>query len=102
MGASICQVLRTSFGTFRTLLSFQFPITSAGRLIKRTGADGLSRPSRDLLCPSYQQGSYFAFLGRFTAEKGPEEAIRIAHATGVPLRIAAKIPRGERRYFKDH
>ena len=55
----------------------------------------------DLLCPSYQPGSYFAFLGRFTAEKGPEEAIRIAHTTGIPLRIAAKIPRGERRYFKD-
>jgi glycosyltransferase involved in cell wall biosynthesis len=55
----------------------------------------------DLLRPSYEQGSYFAFLGRFTAEKGPEEAIRIAHATGIPLRIAAKIPRGERRYFKE-
>ena len=28
--------------------------------------------------PSFDQGSYLAFLGRLTAEKGPEDAIRIA------------------------
>ncbi|MGN8544824.1 glycosyltransferase family 4 protein [Bradyrhizobium sp. 13971] len=53
-----------------------------------------------LFNPSNEQGSYLAFLGRFTAEKGPEDAIRIAQAAGKPLRIAAKIPRGETRYFK--
>src|SRR5215216_6062857 len=56
----------------------------------------------DLFRPSYEQGSYLAFLGRLTAEKGPESAIRIARAAGMPLRIAAKLPRGERRYFKEH
>ena len=35
-----------------------------------------------------------------TAEKGPEDAIRIAEAVGMPLRIAAKIPRAETAYFK--
>src|ERR1700761_2841879 len=50
--------------------------------------------------PSFDQGSYLAFLGRLTAEKGPEDAMRIARAAAMPLRIAAKIPRGETTYFK--
>ncbi len=53
-----------------------------------------------LLRPSYDKGSYLAFLGRLTAEKGPVDAIRIAEAVGMPLRIAAKIPRAETAYFK--
>src|SRR5947209_6291761 len=52
------------------------------------------------LRPVFSPGSYLAFLGRLTAEKGPEIAIRIAHAAGIPLRIAAKVPRGETAYFK--
>jgi len=51
--------------------------------------------------PNFEPGSYLAFLGRLTAEKGPEVAIRIARAAGMPLRIAAKVPRSERRYFKE-
>ncbi|WP_050420917.1 glycosyltransferase family 4 protein [Bradyrhizobium tropiciagri] len=54
----------------------------------------------NLLRPSYEEGSYLAFLGRLSAEKGPEDAIRIAHAAGKPLRIAAKIPRAETAYYK--
>jgi glycosyltransferase involved in cell wall biosynthesis len=54
----------------------------------------------DLFCPSYREGTYLAFLGRLTAEKGPEDAIRIARAAGMPLRIAAKLPRAETAYFK--
>ena len=46
------------------------------------------------LRPSFERGSYLAFLGRLTAV-----AIRIARATGMPLHIAAKVPRGERGYF---
>ena len=56
----------------------------------------------NLFRPSYEPGSYLGFLGRLTAEKGPEDAIRIAHAAGKPLRIAAKIPRAETAYFKKH
>src|SRR5205085_5307353 len=55
----------------------------------------------DLFRPSFEGGPYLAFLGRITAEKGPEAAIRIAHAARMPLRIAAKVPRGERGYFKE-
>src|SRR5436309_10788193 len=55
----------------------------------------------DLFRPSFEAGSYLAFLGRLTAEKGPEAAIRIARAANMPLRIAAKVPRGERGYFKE-
>jgi glycosyltransferase involved in cell wall biosynthesis len=53
------------------------------------------------LRPSLSPGRYLAFLGRLTADKGPEAAIRIARAAGMPLHIAAKVPRGERRYFKE-
>ncbi|UPJ80734.1 glycosyltransferase family 4 protein [Bradyrhizobium sp. 183] len=56
---------------------------------------------KDMFRPSYEPGSYLAFLGRLTAEKGPEDAIRIARAAGMPLRIAAKIPRAETAYFKN-
>src|SRR3954471_6895021 len=54
----------------------------------------------DAFRPVFKRGSYLAFLGRLTAEKGPEVEIRIAQAAGMPLRIAAKVPRGERAYFK--
>jgi glycosyltransferase involved in cell wall biosynthesis len=35
-------------------------------------------------------------------ERGPGGAIRIARAAGLPLRIAAKIPRAETAYFRKH
>jgi glycosyltransferase involved in cell wall biosynthesis len=56
----------------------------------------------DLLQPSFAPGTYLAFLGRLTAEKGPQTAIRLARASGLPLRMAAKIPRSETRYYKEH
>jgi glycosyltransferase involved in cell wall biosynthesis len=55
----------------------------------------------DLLRPRLEAGSYLAFLGRLTPDKGPEAAIEIARAADMPLRIAAKVPRGERGYFKE-
>jgi len=56
----------------------------------------------NIIAPSYEPGSYLAFVGRLTREKGPEAAIRIAKAAGKPLRMAAKIPRAESRYYKEH
>jgi len=53
------------------------------------------------LRPSYEAGSYLAFLGRLSREKGPAGAIRIAQRAGMKLRIAAKVPRTERSYFKE-
>jgi glycosyltransferase involved in cell wall biosynthesis len=55
----------------------------------------------DWLRPNFGPGQYLAFLGRLAPEKGPEPAIRIARAAKMELRIAAKIPRGERGYFAD-
>jgi glycosyltransferase involved in cell wall biosynthesis len=55
----------------------------------------------DSLRPRIERGTYLAFLGRLTPDKGPEAAIEIARAIDMPLRIAAKVPRAERRYFKE-
>jgi glycosyltransferase involved in cell wall biosynthesis len=54
-----------------------------------------------LLLPNLQPGRYLAFLGRFTPEKGPHIAIRLARKSQLPLRIAAKIPRMQTHYFKE-
>jgi glycosyltransferase involved in cell wall biosynthesis len=51
--------------------------------------------------PSYKPGSYLAFLGRLTKEKGPETAIALAREAEMPLCMAAKIPRSETRYYKE-
>lgn len=44
-------------------------------------------------------GQYLAFLGRIVREKGIEQAIAIAHRSGVPLKIAAKVDRTDQEYF---
>lgn len=45
-------------------------------------------------------GGYCAFLGRMSAEKGPDAAIRIAKAAGVDLKMAAKVGAGDRAYYE--
>ena len=54
----------------------------------------------DLLRPSFGQGSYLAFLGRISPEKRPDRAIRIARASGIPLKIAAKVDKIDENYFR--
>jgi glycosyltransferase involved in cell wall biosynthesis len=51
--------------------------------------------------PSFEQGSYVAFLGRISPEKRPDRAIRIARAAGIPLKIAAKIDKVDEDYFRN-
>ena len=46
-------------------------------------------------------GGYLAFLGRISPEKGPERAIAIAKALGMPLKIAAKVDRADEAYFQE-
>ena len=43
---------------------------------------------------------YLAFLGRIAPEKGPDRAIRIARAAGIPLKIAAKVSDADRPWFE--
>src|SRR5439155_18640429 len=46
------------------------------------------------------RGSYFAFLGRVSPEKGLERAIEIARRAGARLRIAAKVDPADEAYFR--
>jgi glycosyltransferase involved in cell wall biosynthesis len=46
-------------------------------------------------------GTYLAFLGRIAPEKGVEQAIAIAQQAGMPLKIAAKVDRADREYFRE-
>jgi glycosyltransferase involved in cell wall biosynthesis len=54
----------------------------------------------DLLTPNFRPQGYLAFLGRIAPEKGPEAAIRLARAAGLPLKIAAKVDKVDRAYFE--
>jgi glycosyltransferase involved in cell wall biosynthesis len=44
--------------------------------------------------------NYLAFLGRICPEKRVDRAIRIAKCVGMPLKIAAKVDKVDREYFK--
>jgi glycosyltransferase involved in cell wall biosynthesis len=46
-------------------------------------------------------GSYLAFLGRISPEKGPDTAIEIARKVGMPLKIAAKVDKVDHDFFND-
>jgi glycosyltransferase involved in cell wall biosynthesis len=54
----------------------------------------------DLLTPRPVERDYLAFLGRICPEKCPDRAIRIARASGMKLKIAAKVDRVDRDYFE--
>lgn len=51
--------------------------------------------------PSEQHDGYLAFLGRISPEKGLDQAIAIAEAAGLELRVAAKVDRGDLAYYED-
>jgi glycosyltransferase involved in cell wall biosynthesis len=55
---------------------------------------------RDLYRFHPQAGTYLAFLGRISPEKGLDDAIKLAKQTGLPLKIAAKVDRVDREYFE--
>jgi glycosyltransferase involved in cell wall biosynthesis len=55
----------------------------------------------DLLTPDYEcKGEYLAFLGRISPEKGILQAIEIAKAARIPLRIAAKVDKYDQDFFE--
>jgi glycosyltransferase involved in cell wall biosynthesis len=53
----------------------------------------------NLLMPCPIEPSYVAFLGRICPEKRPDRAIRIAHAAGEKLKLAAKVDKVDLEYF---
>jgi len=53
-----------------------------------------------LLVPQPGKPAYLAFLGRIAPEKGPDRAIRIARACGIPLKMAAKVDKADQAYFE--
>jgi glycosyltransferase involved in cell wall biosynthesis len=56
----------------------------------------------NLLSPTFHpRGGYLAFLGRISPEKGVEQAISIARAHGIPLKIAAKVDKVDEEYFRE-
>jgi glycosyltransferase involved in cell wall biosynthesis len=55
---------------------------------------------RDLHSFRESAGSYLAFLGRLSPEKGIEPAIEIARRAGLPLKVAAKIYPEEKAYYE--
>jgi glycosyltransferase involved in cell wall biosynthesis len=56
-------------------------------------------PADLLVPPSAESEGYLAFLGRISPEKRPDIAIRLARASGIPLRIAAKVDKADQDYF---
>jgi glycosyltransferase involved in cell wall biosynthesis len=55
---------------------------------------------KDLFAFQPNRGDYLAFLGRISPEKRVDRAIEIAKRVSMPLKIAAKVDRADRRYFK--
>jgi glycosyltransferase involved in cell wall biosynthesis len=47
------------------------------------------------------RGNYLAFLGRICPEKRVDHAIAIARASGIPLKIAAKVDKVDEAYFRE-
>jgi glycosyltransferase involved in cell wall biosynthesis len=57
-------------------------------------------PERLLTPQSHRKPEYLAFLGRICPEKRVDSAIRIAALAGLPLKIAAKVDKVDREYFR--
>ncbi len=57
---------------------------------------------KDIFMPCFEPGTYLAFLGRVSPEKGLDKAIEIALGAEMPLKIAAKVDRTDKDYFEHH
>ncbi len=49
-----------------------------------------------------EPGKYLAYIGRISPEKRVDRSIEIARGAGMPLKIAAKVDRADRDYFKEN
>jgi glycosyltransferase involved in cell wall biosynthesis len=84
------------FGLVSISDSQRAPIPSANWLatVKHGIAADQYRP------PTRPSGSYLAFLGRISPEKGADRAIWLARKAGIPLKIAAKVDDADSAYFQ--
>jgi glycosyltransferase involved in cell wall biosynthesis len=55
----------------------------------------------DLFPSRRRHGDYLAFLGRISPEKRVDRAVQVARRTGMKLRVAAKIDKADRDYFRE-
>ncbi len=55
----------------------------------------------DLYNFNKKPGKYLAFIGRISIEKRPDRAIEIAKKAGIKLKIAAKVDKSDREYFRN-
>ncbi|MBI3929892.1 MAG: glycosyltransferase family 4 protein [Armatimonadetes bacterium] len=59
--------------------------------------NGIPAPARF----SAEPGNYLVFLGRFSPEKGFEDAVEIARRSGWPLKVAAKVDDAHPDYYEE-
>lgn len=76
--------------------SQRFPLPQANWL--NTIYHGL--PERLLMPIARKEPEYLAVVGRICPEKGIDAAIRIAKASRLPLKIAAKVDKADQEYFR--
>jgi glycosyltransferase involved in cell wall biosynthesis len=57
---------------------------------------------KNLYSLSDEPGQYLAFLGRTSPEKGLDRAIEISRRIGIKLKVAAKIDKSDRDYYKQY
>src|SRR5205085_1419785 len=102
MGGWICPACEIWSALSRVLGSFRFPITSFGPLRRRSGWYRLPGLAGPLVSsePRLRTLSCFSWTahGRQGSRRGNPYCAR---AAGMPLRIAAKVPRSESGYFND-
>ncbi len=90
---TVQRILRDAAGFY---LRFATQAATLGEL----GRHGTSRYAKYTLSLHESPGQYLAFLGRISPEKGIDHAIKIAIASGMKLRVAAKIDRADREYYE--
>jgi glycosyltransferase involved in cell wall biosynthesis len=76
-------------------------VNYVGRVYNAVDADGFYPGESSVDKIGDQDRKYLLFLGRVCHAKGTADAIKIARAVGLPLKIAGKVDRTDVEYFRD-
>jgi glycosyltransferase involved in cell wall biosynthesis len=79
--------------------SQRLPLADLGLNWAATVYNGLDL--RSYAHAQHDEHGYLAFVGRISEEKGPLLAIEIAHRTGLPLKMAAKVDPLDEEYYEE-